>query len=471
MMLKNNKKKRRLRLFLRRLKDVAYAAEDVLDEFGYQTTRLKVTNSKMSYFLHSISVPFKSKKAKKIQKTNMESDEIKRRDAEKSEIVTMLTTSDNEDILSVLPIVGIGGLGKTTLAQLVYNDGLVVKYFDKRVWIHVSRDFDDKKILTDITKSRILKDALTGKRFLLVLDDVWNDDSEQWDMLKTSLKIGARGNKIIVTTRIVEVASIVGTIAPHHLKNLSKANCRSILKNRAFGNGGAEETPKMVAIGKEILQKCAGVPLAAKTLGGLMHTKKDEQEWLSIKNSEIWALPMDKYGILPVLKLSYDHLVSPLKQCFLYCSIFPKDAYIFKNDLIQQWMALGFLQPSIEGRSMKDIGNDYVNSLLCNSLFQNAEKDGFGKVEKFKMHDLVFDLARSLSTSLTINVLDILFKKFKHLRVLHLRNCGIEELPSSIKKLKHLRYLNLRDNPIEALPESITSIYHLQTLDLHNSSK
>ncbi|XP_043692749.1 putative disease resistance protein RGA1 [Telopea speciosissima] len=573
---KQQEEKETVRLFLRRLKDVAYAAEDVLDEFGYQTSRLKAKNSKVSNFLHSISVPFKSKMAHKIQNINKEFDEIKSymdsfsfasasilptnllqnrkttmpietfsfvdesevvgRDVDKSEIVSMLTSTDNQDIiLSVLSIVGMGGLGKTTLAKLVYNDGLVVNYFDKRIWVHVSKDFDSKKILTNILESvtngpcqfssidviqRNLRDALSEKRFLLVLDDVWNDDSEQWDMLKTSLKIGARGSKIIATTRIVEVASMIGTFASHHLKNLSEDNCWSILKNKAFGNGGVEETPKMVAIGKEILKKCRGVPLAAKSLGGLMHIKKDEQEWLSIKNSEIWALPMDKDGILPALKLSYDHLPSPLKQCFLYCSIFPKGAYIFKKHLTQQWMALGFLQPSIGGRPMEDIGNDYVNYLLCNSFFQDTEKDKIGEIEKFKMHDLVFDLADSLSrfdnvvvgvaelknnsdvlhlrllymggdikkiqeglctarnlrslhlecmgtrTSICSNVLDILFKKFKHLRVLHLRNCGIKELPSSIKKLKHLRYFNLRGNPIEALPVFITSLYNLQTLDL-----
>ncbi|XP_043691740.1 putative disease resistance protein RGA1 [Telopea speciosissima] len=571
---KQQEEKETVRLFLKRLKDVAYDAEDVLDEFGYQTTRLKLTNSKVSYyFLHSISVPFKSKMAKKIKKINMEFDDIKSymdsfsfasasilptnvlqnrettmpietfsfvdesevvgRDVDKSEIVSMLTSPDNQGIiLSVLPIVGMGGLGKTTLAKLAYKDGLVVKYFDERIWVHVSIGFDSKKILTNILESvtkracqfssielihQNLKDELGQKRFLLVLDDVWNVDCE----LISSLKIGARGSKIIATTRIVEVASMIGTLATYHLKNLSEDNCWSILKNRAFGNGGAEETPNMVAIGKEIVKKCGGVPLAAKSLGGLMRIKKDEQEWLSIKNSEIWDLqPMGKDGILPALKLSYDHLPSPLKQCFLYCSIFPKGAYILKNDLIQQWMVLGFLQPSIGGRPMEDIGNDYINYLLCNSFFQDAEKTTIGEIMKFKMHDLVFDLAHSLSrsdnatvgvaefknnsdvvhlrllymdgdikkiqeglcmarnlrslhlecigtrTSICNNVLDILFKKFKHLRVLHLPNCGIKELPSSIKKLKHLRYFNLRGNPIEALPESITSLYNLQTLDL-----
>ncbi|KAJ4969688.1 hypothetical protein NE237_002787 [Protea cynaroides] len=208
------------------------------------------------------------------------------REEDKSEIVSKLTTSDNQDIhLSVLPIVGMGGIGKTTLAKLVYNDDHVAKYFDERVWIHVSRDFDIKKVLTDITESvtnrpcqlssidvvqRNLKDQLTDKWFLLVSDDIWNDNSEQWDMLKTSLKIGARVSTIIATTRSGEVASMIGTLAMHPLKRLSEKECWSTLKNKAFGDGGAEETPNMVAIGKEIVKKCGGMK-RMKSLGSELY--------------------------------------------------------------------------------------------------------------------------------------------------------------------------------------------------------
>ncbi|KAJ4972257.1 hypothetical protein NE237_005356 [Protea cynaroides] len=552
-----------VRHFLERLRDVAYATEDILDEYGYQTTRLNVMGNKVSkLFLHSISPAFKLKKALKIKNINSELDEIKRnmdalnfvrtsipttlqnrktietfsfvdeseisgRDEDKSKIVSRLIESENQDILlSVLPIVGMGGIGKTTLAKLVHHDEYVTKYFDERAWVHVSRDFDIKKVLTDIIESltkrtcqlsstdaiqKMLRDELKEKRFLIVLDDIWNVNIEQWDTLMTSLKIGARGSKIIATTRSSEVASMIGTLDMHLLERLSEEESWSILKKKAFGNGGAEETPSMVAIGKEIVKKCAGVPLAAKTLGGLMRIKKDQQEWLSIKDSEIWDLRMDEDGILPALKLSYDHMPSPLRQCFLYCSIFSKGGYILKSDLIQQWIALGFLEPSVGDKPLADVGNDHCNYLLCNSLFQEPEKDDFGGIIKFKMHDLVFDMAHSLSrianinveyqelknksngfyliiytdgdikwfqeclfkfrklrslhlgctkigNSICSNVLDFLFKKLKHLRVLDLSHCGIKELPSSIKKLKHLRYLDLRENPIEELPASITNL-------------
>ncbi|KAJ4970710.1 hypothetical protein NE237_003809 [Protea cynaroides] len=492
-----------------------------------------VTENKVSkLFLHSISLAFQLKMARKIKNINSKLDNIKRdiadsfnfvsasipttlqnrktietfsfvdesemvgRDDDKSKIVSMLTSSDSQDILlSVLPIVGMGGIGKTTLAKLVHNDDYVAKYFDERAWVHVSRDFDIKKVLMEITESltkrtcqfsstdviqKILKDELKKKRFLLVLDDLWNVSTEKWDTLKTSLKIG------------VGVALMIGTLVMHPLKILSEDEFWSILKNKDFS-----------------------VPLAAKTLGGLMRIKKDQHESLAIKDNGILsALKLS----LSALKLSHDHLPSPLKQCFLYCSIFPKGDYILISDLVEQWMALGFLQPSTDNESMEDVGNYYCNYLLQYSLFQDPEKD-HSSIVIFKMHDLVFDMAHSLSRIAKIsvgnqelknksngfyltmdtngdinrvpkclfklgklrslhfrcteigisncsNVLDILLKKLKHLSVLDLSNCGIKELPSSIKKLKHLRYLNLMDNPIKALPTSITSLYNLETLNL-----
>ncbi|KAJ4969641.1 hypothetical protein NE237_002740 [Protea cynaroides] len=370
-------------------------------------------------------------------------DEVVGRDDDKLEVVIMLTSSDNQDILSVLLIVGMGGLGKIRFVKFVYKDSLVTKYFHERIWIHVPRDFDIKKVLTDTTKfityitcqfssidmiQQNLKDELKEKLFLLVLNDIWNDDSEQCDML----------NLLYTTLKVC-------------------GNCWSILKHKTFGNKGAEDTPNTVTIGKVIVKKYGGVPLAVKSLGGLLHIKKDQQE-------------------------CYDHLPSPLKQCFLYCSIFLERRYILKDDLIQQWIALGFIQPSIRGK--------WKMLEMINSFFQDSEKDDFGDIFKFKMHNLVFDLAHSLSritigcevdlhtvvcgTVYFINIngqqknirgkIITLIHPPSPLSVIQ----GPSELSSSIKKLKFLRYFNLGANPIETLPASITNLYNLQTLDLLN---
>nr|DAD31720.1 TPA_asm: hypothetical protein HUJ06_010571 [Nelumbo nucifera] len=259
-----------------------------------------------------------------------------------------------------------------------------------------------EKILKEILKSlverntltnldvilRCLQENLGGKKFLLVLDEVWNEERSKWDILKDYLlkTQAAKGSKIVVTTRKVEVAKTIGTFPLH-----------------PFAEGGALETPKLVEIGREIADKCKGLPLAAKALGGLMYSKKEEEEWVSVQNSEIWDLSeSESSGILPALMLSYDHLPSHLKQCVAYCSLYPKGFMIDKIALIQQWMAQGFIQHQGstlgEGRKeMEDIGNDYFNHLLWNSFFQDVEMDRFGDIKAVKMHDLVYDLTHHVS--------------------------------------------------------------------------
>ncbi|KAK9286622.1 hypothetical protein L1049_015022 [Liquidambar formosana] len=244
-------------------------------------------------------------------------------------------------------------------------------------------------------------------------------------------------------------------------------------------------TSDLVKIGREIVKKCAGVPLAAKVLGGMMRFKKEIHEWVLIQENGIWNIEEDENRIFRVLKLSFDNLRTPsLKQCFAYCSMFPKDYSIEKNELIQVWMAQGFLQPSQERNvEMEDLGNKYFNTLLVNSLLQDATKDAYDNYEYCKMHDLVHDLAQSMSSeSNTVNdelersatkmrtlfqmdnvVRDMLLN-FKGLRVLNLKETGIEELPLSIGELKHLRYLDVSGTRIKEFPKSIGKLYHLQTL-------
>nr|DAD29792.1 TPA_asm: hypothetical protein HUJ06_031260 [Nelumbo nucifera] len=179
-----------------------------------------------------------------------------------------------------------------------------------------------------------------------------------------------------------------------------KKNVGSCFKQRAFEQGH-EPDPKLVEIGKEIVKKCKGVPLAAKSLGSLMRFKTQESEWLYVKNNEIWRIEGDDDndddgdGIVRVLRLSYDHLPSKLKQCFAYCAIFPKDHEIEKETLIQLWMAQGFIGGS--SSSLEEIGEEYFNDLLWRSMFQEAKEDEEGNIVSCKMHDLVHDLAQSVA--------------------------------------------------------------------------
>ncbi|WMV43244.1 hypothetical protein MTR67_036629 [Solanum verrucosum] len=147
----------------------------------------------------------------------------------------------------------------------------------------------------------------------------------------------------------------------------------------------------------EIVKKCGGVPLAAKTLGGILCFKREEREWEHVRDSAIWNLPQDESSILPALRLSYHHLPLDLRQRFVYCVVFPKDTEMAKENLITFWMAHGFLLS--KGNLELEVGNEVWNELYLRSFFQEIEVK-YGETY-FKMHDLIHDLATSLFSANT----------------------------------------------------------------------
>ncbi|XP_026387799.1 putative disease resistance protein RGA4 isoform X2 [Papaver somniferum] len=577
-----------VRLWLRRLKDVVYDANNILDELSYEAIRRYEKNckkDKVRKFLSSSNpLAFRVKMSNKIKDINKNLDGISShmakfhlegisstsddehdqyieqqnrltashvdelrifgRENDKLEIVKMLMTvhtslsssvySSQHEKVSVVSIVGMGGLGKTTLAQLVYQDVSIVRNFEPRMWVCVADVFDIKKILMNIIESITerkcedvsnvvvlvskVQEMLRSKKYLLVLDDLWNENAEDWEKLRGMLHVGAYGSKILVTTRSDKVASIVrGIVPPYDLKTLHEEECWSIIKNRTFSPGGAFETASMTSIGQQISRKCAGLPLAAKFLGSLMFLNRDERDWLRIRDNDVFNETEGHSKIMSVLKLSYDNLSSQLKQCFSYCALFPKNWVIDRETLIQLWMAEGFLQPSsrVSRRSIEDVGNDYFQCLLSSSFFHNVVRDQLGDILTCKMHDLVHDLAQSvvgvhetttLCASRLENISEIrrlrlvldeeaskifskVLSKARKLQTifsmenensgtgvtsLFSSNCclrvvcllGAEETPSimsSTLTFKHLRYLNLSFCMIEV---TSNQLYHLQTLVL-----
>ncbi|KAG1338885.1 putative disease resistance protein RGA3 [Cocos nucifera] len=386
-----------LRDWLKKLKDVAYDVDDLLDEFDTDSAQRKKVKMVCRFFSHfnpltfgcmmmvhkmkclierldkiveeknkfHLSAPNRWPEIEKRDTFSMvDESRTVGRDGDKGKIMKLLLDTTTEEDVSVIPIVGMGGLGKTTLAQLVFNDRRIN---------NATKEKCDINNLESIASC--LARVFTERRYLLVLGDCWNENQDEWEKLKLLLKDGKRGSKIIVTTRSKKVAMIMKTVEPFHLQGLSIDDCWELFKWKTFEKGEEDKYPNLVIIGMEIVKKCGGVPLAANALGSLMRFKRMEDAWLAVKNSEIWKLEQED-TILPSLRLSYTQMPSPLKQCFAYCSIFPKHFEIGKEKLIKQWIALGFIR-SREGQSwpLEDKGNEYFNHLLWMSFLQEVEED------------------------------------------------------------------------------------------------
>ncbi|MED6133184.1 hypothetical protein PIB30_026256 [Stylosanthes scabra] len=460
------------------------------------------------------------------------------RDQDKEAIMELLlddTNTDATDAVSVIPIVGMGGVGKSTLAQQLYNDESLEQRFDLKMWVCVSHEFDVQKItkalIEAINSSSCnmkgldflqleLKEKLIGKKYLLVLDDVWNEHYGDWSDFLKPLEYGAKGSKILVTTRSTKVASVVQTCRPYQLSLLSDADCWLVFAHHSCLPLESGEDSIKKKIGRQIADKCKGLPLAAKTLGGLLRRQDDIRNWKAIMQSEIWELSDNESKIIPALRISYHYLPPYLKPCFAYCSLFPKNYKFDKDELVLLWMAEDFLQSPKTGKTLEDIGLEYFDELTSTSCFQLSSIDG----DCFVMHDLMHDLAvsvagefhfrlegsekanrigartRHLSYSKSIyhisrklqafggaqhlrtffpicsNVVPfnndmellIILPMLKSLRVLSF--CSFQnlvEVPDSIGELIQLRYLDLSRTKIKSLPESLGNLYNLQTLKLY----
>ncbi|XP_058079898.1 putative disease resistance protein RGA3 [Magnolia sinica] len=449
------------------------------------------------------------------------------RDRDKDKIISKLVSgsSSEEGGIHVISIVGVGGLGKTTLAQLIHNDKRVRSHFDVFPWVCVSDDFNVINLTKAIIEAAVgtsppdsqldslqkqLIQTLQGKLFLIVLDDVWNDDSERWEKLMLSLQRGAPGSKILVTTRSEKVANTCMPSAyMHELKGLSYDDSWLLFRTRAFAGRKVEDCRALEKIGREIVKKCKGVPLSLKVIGSVMRSKMTTQDWKDILESQTWEIRDIAKGILPALLLSYYNLPVHLKQCFAYCSVYPKDHLMEKDTLVKLWLAQGFIKPDGK-REMEAIGGEYFDELLAQSLFQ---KVGYSYEVSCTIHDLLHDLIQFITKNEccifengnTSSVLTIRHSSFiatretshiptplchakKLLTLLqtgqseidtipdHLFQCArslrafdfrIKELPSSIGLLKHLRYLDLSCSEIVELPESVSSLSNMQTLKLN----
>ncbi|RCV19699.1 hypothetical protein SETIT_3G406300v2 [Setaria italica] len=530
-----------IRPWLQKLKVAAYEAIQVFDEFNYEALRrqakkegryikLGMSNrimfryrmgNKLRKIVRDIEALVKQMRDFRFDKqpqaqvqinylrendSTMVDPEIvgRSRDEEKQKIVRMLVKeqANNKDPM-VVPIVGMGGLGKTTLAQLIYNDPEVRKHFHQLLkWVCVSDDFDKKT-------------------YLLVLDDVWNKDDNKWNKLNACLKHGDVGSAILTTTRDKEIAQLMGTVEEHGIARLDNKFIKEIIEAKAFIS--QERKPADLAgLVDDVVERCAGSPLAAKALGSVLHGKTNTEEWKAVLSKSIAHNKDDK--ILPILKLSYDDLPSHMKQCFAFCAVFPKDHEINVEMLIQLWMANDFILEQKDVRH-ETIGKQIFSELVSRSFFQDVQQvigERYDSVYWYfststcKIHDLMHDVALSVmgkevatTTEKPKQSDEFLQNTCRHILLscekpeavlndsLNIRSPAMQTLlcghpiESSLqhlakysslralelclhkntillkpKQLHLLRYLDISFSDIVALPEDISILYNLQTLNV-----
>ncbi|KAL2491512.1 Disease resistance protein RPM1 [Abeliophyllum distichum] len=405
--------------------------------------------------------------------------------------------------LKVVSVVGMGGLGKTTLVKKVYDDSVVKKHFQNHAWITVSQSFK----------------ISYGKRGIcLFIDDVWSIHA--WDAIKYALPNENHGSRVILTTRLIDVASSCSKETNGHvyeLSPLSEEESRILFCQKTFR--GSPCPTHLIEICKNILKRCGGLPLAILAISGVLSTKKETSfdEWNLLNcslGSELEG--NDKLESMRIiLLLSFNNLPYYLKPCFLYLSTYPEDHQIEHNIIVRQWIGEGFVKRK-EGNTVEEVAQGYINELVNRSLLCPMKINDDGSVKVSRIHDFYREIILSKSRDqnfLTTNneqnmvwprrirrlsvhgtfrnteverygtrlcsflsfgtedhesILSILqlLKSCRLLKVLDLRGVPLEKFPEAILKLFHLKYLSLRNTMIKRLPRSIKNLQKLEILDL-----
>ncbi|KAH7576049.1 hypothetical protein JRO89_XS02G0282200 [Xanthoceras sorbifolium] len=488
-----------VKTWLVELQILAYDVEDILDEFSTKLSlESEATTSKAKRLLVNLkppSVKFNAKMrskikeiTKRLQEITDEKNELKlianseerpnkvregripttslkeahvygREKDQEAIIELLLKNESNEGGLSVIPIVGIGGVGKTTLAQ---NGN--------------ASNSEGPRDSSDLNKLQVeLKGKLLGKKFLIVLDDIWSENPNKLESLLRPFKSNSPGGKIIVTTRSDNISSMVGTRPAYPLRGLSDDDCLSIFAHHSLGREGFNGHPEYLKkIGENIVKRCKGLPLAAKTLGGLLRNNTSSY-WEHVLNSKIWNLPTKEGDIMPALRLSYHYLPSYLKPCFAYCSLLPKDYEFEKEEIILLWMAQGFLQQKDSTEEqMEDLGDSYFRELQSRSFFQQSST-GSSDTSRYVMHDLINDLAQWVAGEFLLRMENVvegdnnrerkISKNLRHLSYIgHGRCDGIKTFEAfyGVKSLSNLTYNGGLSNGVKMF-EAFNDLRHLRT--------
>ncbi|KAJ4813543.1 Disease resistance protein RPM1 [Rhynchospora pubera] len=441
-----------------------------------------------------------------------------------------------EPHLSLISVWGMGGIGKTTLVTSVFDREK--EHFRCHAWIRIGQAYkpdgvirnliseicsngQSNQIKTDHMDLRGSKETLRGllqqKKYLIVLDDAWDQNSYQ--RICDVFADGQLGSRIIITTRNADVASLARETNRLELTPLPVKESWKIFSNKAFQfEQNHVCPPTLVKLAIQIVSKCNGLPLALVCLGSLM-CGKTESEWKRVHDQLPWELENNTtlLRLKNVLNISFNYLPKHLKQCFLYCCMFPEDYLFARKKLIRLWIAEGFVE-QIGGSTLEETAEGYLSELINHSMLRVIKKNYSGRVKRCQIHGTLRMLAtylcmkdnfcllfegefinrdahvrrlsviksgnnigyqvslQQLRTLMTfdISMLDspLLTKdmlKLTYLTVLSLENLSIDSVPHNIGNLFNLHYLGLRNTKVKLLPDSIEKLHDLQTLDLMES--
>ncbi|CAK8564622.1 unnamed protein product [Lathyrus sativus] len=431
----------------------------------------------------------------------------------------LLSGSDGDSKIRGISIVGMGGIGKTTLAKYLYNHPQVTSRFELKLWTDFSIDVDDSSVFESILKS-ITSQATPSNdttrintiypKFLLVvvLDDLWDARFVNWRLLMDILNAGKTGSRVIITTRDERIATSMPTfLSVHYLRPLKVEDCWTLLAEHAFGAHfyhrrcyleeiGAFKEEMQEEIGRKIAKKCDGLPLAAVEHGAILRISMDPNVWSYVLESHARETT---YEVLASLELSYKFLIYPLKLCFQHCSFFPKKSILEKKMVVQLWIAAGLIESS--STNQEKVGEQYFDELVSRSLIHRLS---IGDEERnFGMHDFIHDLATEKVSSYSFNMdrfdLDDTPHNFSYNRGTYdsydkfdqlygLKNLRIflafplqEQLPlcllsnkvvhDLLPTMKQLRVLSLSSyKSITKVPNSIGNLSYMQYLNLSHTN-
>lgn len=430
--------------------------------------------------------------------------------------------------VSVISVVGAAGVGKTTLAQLIYSDPNVKEAFLLRGWVFTSRSCSRTGLEQDIIESfaseqeenlqrksvsseSSLIDVVRNKKFFLVLDDVQHNLHSQWDSLRSTLARGANGSVVLLVCQSKEVANSLGATAQVPMGYLPSPVLWRVFEHHAFGN---QKRASLESIGKKVLQNLHGLPLLAEAIGRLLRQRLDKAHWQKISSSPWWLFSEDEDDVaLPSVAIMCEHLCDHLRKCLCYCSIFPSGYLFEKNMLIHMWIA-SFMQQH-DGIGMKEMEKEWFDELFSRSFFQPtiwknryimpdmirkplcsiAGKECHAASElgeqkrrlqdyrhlaiSFPDFNVHLDLRKDnkLRTILlfdgrkTIKPHEAFANILSHLSGLRVLDFSyseakLEKAPDFINKFTHLRFLDLSFTGMTVLPDSLCKLHLLQVLGL-----